>query len=144
MSPLVTGFFQMVQTIDGESNFNLTDKYGASGALLHANVTGLGTTSGDAHYVTGKLTPSGIGESFFRIDTPPQDFSSPVLKVRWLVTAGDESDQDFRIQIIEGILFNGVLLNQVEIGSWIQPSGSYIDLGIELNTWYIQVIPFVL
>ncbi|KKK90055.1 hypothetical protein LCGC14_2726930 [marine sediment metagenome] len=141
---LATGHFQMVQTIDGESNFNLTDKYGGSGALLHANVGGLGTESGDLSYVTGKLTPTSIGESIFRIDTPPLGFSSPIMKIRWLVTAGDESDQDFRVTVIEGILFGGVLLNQTQIGQWTQPSGSYIDLGIELNTWYIQVIPFVL
>jgi len=142
MSPLVSGHFQMVQTIDGETSFNLTDKYGGSGALLHSNVTGLGTESSDLHYVTGKLTPSGIGESLFRIDTPPSDFSSPILKVRWLVTAGTESEQDFRVTAIQGEFLNGALINQVEIGVWTQPPGDYVDLGIELNTWVIQIVPF--
>ncbi|KKK88950.1 hypothetical protein LCGC14_2738020, partial [marine sediment metagenome] len=137
---LATGHFQMVQTIDGEANFNLTDKYGGSGALLHSNVTGLGTESGDLHYVTAEFS-SGVGESFFRIDTPPIFFSSPIVKVRWQVTAGDETNRDFRILIVQGILFGGVLLNQVELGEWIIAEGSFIDLGIELNTWYIREVP---
>ena len=139
---LATGHFQMVQTIDGETNRNLVDKYGASGALLHSNVTGLGTESGDLHYVTPPT--GGVGESIFRIDTPPIFFSSPIMKVRWLTTNLNNPDsRNMRILVVQGILFGGVLLNQVEIGEWIIPGAEdFADIGVEANTWYIQVIPF--
>ncbi|KKM18249.1 hypothetical protein LCGC14_1667570 [marine sediment metagenome] len=139
---LATAHYQMVQTIDGETNFNLTDKYGAFGALLHSNVTGLGTESSDLHYVT---PPSGgVGETFFRIDTPPKGFSSPIMKVRWLTTSISNPDgRDIRIVVVQGELFGGVLINQVELGEWIIPAAEdFADIGVVVNTWYTQIIPF--